>query len=64
MGGDRVIELSGGAKTMDDFIEQLAVFDGAPEFKEKAIVENVQFSGQNVGFSVVLHMSADALKKL
>jgi hypothetical protein len=64
MGGDRVIKLSGGAKTMDNFIEQLAVFDGAPEFQEKVIVEDVQFSGQNVGFSIVLHMSADALKKL
>jgi hypothetical protein len=64
MGVDRVIELSGGAKSMDDFIEQLAVFDAAPEFDEKAIVENVQFSNQEVGFSIILHMSADALKKL
>jgi len=63
MNGTSIV-LSGEANTMQDLIEQLSVFDTAPEFEGKAIIDQLSFNGERVGFGVTLQIKPESLKRL
>lgn len=63
MNGTSVV-ISGEANTMQDLIEQLSVFDSAPEFEGKAIIDSLSFEGGKVGFGVTLQVKEDSVKRL
>lgn len=58
------LALSGEANTMQDLIEQLSLFDSAPEFEGRAIIDQLEFNRGKVGFSVTLQIREEELKSL
>ncbi len=57
------IELTGIARTTEDLVEQLAVFDRASEFSN-SVLQQMNFTGEGVSFNILMSAKADALLKL
>jgi len=57
------IQLSGVAKSTEDLVEQLGVFDKSAEFSS-SVLQQMNFVPQGVGFTIILSPKADALSKL
>lgn len=57
------VQLSGFAKSTEDLVEQLGVFDRVSEFSN-SVLQQMNFVPQGVGFTVILSTKADALSKL
>ncbi|KKU15197.1 hypothetical protein A3D55_01780 [Candidatus Jorgensenbacteria bacterium RIFCSPHIGHO2_02_FULL_45_20] len=63
-GGNGTMDMRGKAKTMRDFVEQLSIFDAAPEFAEKTAVDRISFdANQAVDFTIILKASDDTLAR-
>ena len=57
------VQLSGFARSTEDLVEQLAVFDRAPEFSG-SVLQQMNFVPQGVAFTIILSPKIDALSKL
>ncbi len=57
------VQLSGFAKSTEDLVEQLGVFDKSPEFPN-SVLQQMNFVPQGVGFTVILSPKTAVLSKL
>jgi len=57
------VQLSGFAKSTEDLVEQLGVFDKSAEFSG-SVLQQMNFVPQGVAFTVILSPKVDALSKL
>jgi hypothetical protein len=57
------VQLSGVAASTENLVEQLSVFDKAPEFSDSSL-QQMSFLQQGISFSIILTTKSDTLLKL